>query len=215
MQTDVDRVPLAHGQVLRVDDQVRWTTATTAMASHQDDNAFFLLWGAVTSSPLGYVWISGRILFAVLIATLLVIWDLVATIFSIIWNICTDWLFLLIVAVIFLVLFIIHKYWEGFVDFLNHHFIPILQLIIDDFILFVWNDLFVPLWNIFATLWDALVQIIGFLIYFSLSMFITFVQIFVNIITQVDIGQLFQDLMEVRMIHFISDFQSLTVTFRS
>lgn len=132
----------------------------------EKDNTMLLLWGGIAFSPLGWLYIGVRFMLAFLVTTLLVIWDLVTTIFTIIWKILTDlWPFLIIVGVIFLVLLLIHIYWSEFVDFLNNVFLPILQIIIDDFLRFIWNDLFIPLWNILVQLWNSMVQIIGFFMY--------------------------------------------------
>jgi hypothetical protein len=105
--------------------------------------------------------------------------------------------FLLIVGIIFLVLLIIHLHWAAFVDFLNNIFLPILQIILNDFVRFIWNDLFITLWNILVQLWDSMVQIIGFFIYFALNMFVTVVQIVIQLIGVLDLPALFEDIMSI------------------
>lgn len=165
---------------------------------YDKNNTALLLWGGVVSSPLGWMYLAVRFFISFLITTLLVIWDLISTIFLIVWRILTDlWPFLIIVAVIFLVLLIIHIFWAEFVDFMNKVFIPLIQIIVDDFIRFMWNDLFVPIYNILVQVWDSLIQLIGFFIYFALNLFLTVCDLIVQIIGKINLPAIFEDLMEI------------------
>lgn len=109
-------------------------------------DSLYLAWGSIAVSPLGYAYLAIRFAISFFVTTLLVIWDLIVTFFQIGWRLLTDLVpYLLIVAVIFLILFLINRFWPQFVDFLNAILLPLLQFIVDDFIRYTLSTLSFPL----------------------------------------------------------------------
>ena len=161
-------------------------------------NPFVLLFGGIQATPIGLAYIALRFLVSFIVITVYVIFDLITTIFKIIWKLITDiYPFLLIVALIFIFLLLIHLYWSQFVTILNDDILPVMQVFIDDVVRFTWNDLFIPVSNILIDMWDSLVQLIGFFIYFVLNLAITLFQIIVQVIGEIDLPAIFDDVMEI------------------
>jgi hypothetical protein len=137
------------------------SSAQTPLPGTTVAQSAFLLWGAITSSPVGALWIGAQVLIAAVIALIIIIVNLIVALFTIGYTVLqpSNWPLLIIVGVLNLVLFVIHDNWSGFASFINKDFIPVLQIILDTVIRFTWNELFMPLYNIFAEIWDSLVQV--------------------------------------------------------
>jgi hypothetical protein len=53
----------------------------------EKDNTSLLLWGGIVFSPLGWLYLGARFLISFLVTTLLLIWDFVSTVFSMLWKV--------------------------------------------------------------------------------------------------------------------------------
>lgn len=57
------------------------------------------------------------------------------------------------------------RYWAPFVHGIKTYVFPVIDVLYNDVMRLIWNDLFLPIANILIYIWDAFVQLIGFVMY--------------------------------------------------
>lgn len=74
---------------------------------------------------------------------------------------------------------------------------PFIDITYNDLARFIWNDLFLPVANILIYIWDAFVQLIGFVLYIAINLIVTVFFLIMDLIGELHIMELFESLMEI------------------
>ena len=158
---------------------------------------FNMIWAGLYSSPLYYVYLSIRILILAIGWVFSAAWDLITTIFSAFWSIFTSYRFLLAFGIVFIALIFIHLYWSGFVHIIREFVMPALDILWNDVARFLWNTLLLVILNLLIFVWDSLVQLIGFFLYFALNVIITVAYLIVQILGAIHLGDFIEAFMKI------------------
>ena len=123
-------------------------SADTGLVLQQTATPLTSLWGDFVTSPLWYLLFGARFFVLWAIATAFAFWDLIQTVFASFWEIATNLLYIVPIVGIFIGLYFMHIYWEEFAHFLKAHFVPVLGVIYNSFIVLIVNDILIPIASI-------------------------------------------------------------------
>jgi hypothetical protein len=160
-------------------------------------STFSIIVGGIYGSPLFYLYLALKVLILGTAWLLFAVWDLITTIFAAFWSIITNYRFLLAFAIVFVALIFIHLYWSGFVHIIRHFIMPVLDVLYNDILRFLWNTLLLVVLNLLIYVWDSLVQLIGFFIYFALNVIITIAYLVVQILGVIHLGDFIEAFMKI------------------
>lgn len=102
---------------------------------------------------------------------------------------------LLIFGLITLFLFPFNVYFQQIITWTINHAMPYIQDLYD--ILITSLNLLLDLYSIFQELWNVMVPVIGFILYFVIDLAVTLFKQIIGLLGELDLPVLFQDLMEV------------------